>query len=79
MSRGMDSPCYTTIFRRMQKLDVDIAGNIITVRDRSNNLVMIARRHGPRQHNRGEWIRKKWKVCGHVPLLARHEDHNHSC
>ena len=19
------------------------------------------------------------KVCGHVPLLARHEDHNHSC
>ncbi len=47
MPRGMDSLCYTTIFRRMQKLDVDIAEHIITVRDKSNNLVMIARCHGP--------------------------------
>ncbi len=62
MLRGMDSPCYTTIFRRMQKLDVDIAEHIITVRDKSNNLVMIADATGLKQHNRGEWIRKKWKV-----------------
>ncbi len=60
--KGTDSPCYTTIFRRMQKLDVDIAENIITVRDKTRNLVMIADATGLKQHNRGEWIRKKWKV-----------------
>ena len=62
MLKGADSPCYTTAFRRMQKLDVDIAGNMITVRDRPGNLVMIADATGLKQHNRGEWIRKKWKV-----------------
>ncbi len=62
MLKGADSPCYTTIFRRMQKLDVDIAENIITVRDKTCNLVMIADATGLKQHNRGEWIRKKWKV-----------------
>ncbi len=62
MLKGADSPCYTTIFRRIQKLDVDIAENIITVRDKSRNLVMIADATGLKQHNRGEWICKKWKV-----------------
>ncbi len=59
MLKGADSPCYTTIFRRIQKLDVDIAENIITVRDKSCNLVMIADATGLKQHNRGEWICKK--------------------
>ncbi len=61
-AKGADSPCYTTIFRRIQKLDVDIAENIITVRDKSRNLVMIADAAGLKQHNRGEWICKKWKT-----------------
>ncbi len=46
----------------MQKLDIDIAENIITVRDKTRNLVMIADATGLKQHNWGEWIRKKWKV-----------------
>ncbi len=32
------------------------------MRDKSRNLVMIADATGLRQHNRGEWIRRKWKV-----------------
>ncbi len=62
MLKGADSPCYTTIFRRIQKLDVDIAENIITVCNKTCNLVMISDATGLKQHNRGEWIRKKWKV-----------------
>ncbi len=62
MLKGADSPCYATIFRRIQKLDVDIAEHVITVRDKPRNLVMIADATGLKQHNRGEWICKKWKV-----------------
>jgi len=58
---GHNAPAYNMLHRRMQKLDVKINNGRITVHDKSLRLTLIADSTGLKQHNRGEWIRHKWK------------------
>ena len=56
-------PHYTTIFRRIQSLDVRKSGRIVTVAGSRGVAVRFAvDSTGLKQHNRGEWIRQKWQV-----------------
>ena len=58
-----DAPCYTTIYRRFQSLEVKRNGNVFTITGGRTVLVRLAvDSTGLKQHNRGEWIRHKWKV-----------------
>ena len=58
-----DAPCYTTIFRRLQSLDVKREGNVFTVTGNgAMPVTLVVNSTGLKQHNRGEWIRQKWKV-----------------
>ena len=56
-------PHYTTIYRRIQSLDVQRNGGIITVTGSKGVTIRFAvDSTGLKQHNRGEWIRQKWQV-----------------
>ena len=58
-----DAPCYTTIYRRLQALKVKRNGSVFTVTGGGTVPVRLAvDSTGLKQHNRGEWIRHKWKV-----------------
>ena len=58
-----NTPCYTTIYRRFQALEVKRNGNAFTVTGGGTVPVRLAvDSTGLKQHNRGEWIRHKWKV-----------------
>ena len=58
-----DTPCYTTIYRRFQALEVKRNGSVFTVTGGGTAPVRLAvDSTGLKQHNRGEWIRHKWKV-----------------
>ena len=58
-----DTPCYTTIYRRFQALEVKRNGRVFTVTGGGTVPVRLAAGStGLKQHNRGEWIRHKWKV-----------------
>ena len=60
---GWDAPCYTTIYRRFQSLEVKRNGNVFTITGGGTVLIRLAvDSTGLKQHNRGEWIRHKWKV-----------------
>ena len=60
---GEKVPHYTTIFRRIQSLDVQRNGRIITVAGSKGAAIRFAvDSTGLKQHNRGEWIRQKWQV-----------------
>ena len=60
---GEKVPHYTTIFRRIQSLDVRRSGRIVTVAGSRGVAVLFAvDSTGLKQHNRGEWIRQKWQV-----------------
>ena len=62
MLDGHDSPAYNTIYRRIQKIDVKIDNNIVTIHDKSKRMTLIADATGLKLHNRGEWLREQWKV-----------------
>ncbi len=62
MLKGHASPAYNTIHRRIQKLDVKIDNNIVTIHDKSKRMTLIADATGLKLHNRGEWLREQWKV-----------------
>ena len=66
-----DSPCYTTIYRRFQALDVKRHDGMFTVTGGGTAPVRLAvDSTGLKQHSRGEWIRHKWKIRrGYVRLL----------
>ena len=58
-----DLPCYTTIYRRFQALDVKRHDGVFTVTGGGTVPVRLAvDSTGLKQHNRGEWIRHKWKI-----------------
>ena len=62
MQQGHKMPHYTVLWRRASSLDVDIDGDTTTVIDPDRSITMVADSTGLKQCNRGEWIRKKWKV-----------------
>lgn len=55
----MSSADYTTLFRRMKSLDIDITD---TVPSSSKNRIVAVDSTGIKVSSRGEWIRHKWKV-----------------
>jgi len=56
---GLQAPDYSTIDRRVNRLQVDLDGSLI----KSNDPVSIAvDSSGVKVHNGGDWIRKVWKV-----------------
>ena len=58
-----DTPCYTTIYRRFQALEAKRNGSMFTVTGGGTVLIRLAvDSTGLKQHNRGGWIRHKWKV-----------------
>lgn len=62
MLEGHDSPHYSILCRRINRLDVDIDGGLVRVSDRGTPMTLLADSSGLKQCNRGEWIRQKWKV-----------------
>ena len=62
MLEGHNTPCYTTIFRRIKELDIDASPDgMATVRDRRKKIMLIVDSTGLKQSNRGEWLDSKWK------------------
>ena len=60
---SLSPPRYTTIYRRFQALKVTRSGSVFTVTGGVAVSIRIAADStGLRQHDRGEWIRRKWKI-----------------
>jgi transposase len=55
---GLKAPDYTTIWWRVAKMDIDIARNVELDKD----VTIAVDSTGIKVSNRGEWIRKVWKV-----------------
>ncbi len=62
MLGGHGAPHYSVLARRMARLDVDIGGGVVRVSGGGQPMTLLADATGLKQCNRGEWIRKKWKV-----------------
>ena len=62
MTDGNYAPDYTTLYRRIAKLDIDINNDMVTIRNKTNAVTMIMDATGLKQHNRGEWMRQKWQI-----------------
>ena len=58
-----DAPHHTTIYGRFQMREITRNGSVFTVTGGGTIPVCLAvDSTGLKQHNRGEWIRQKWKV-----------------
>lgn len=60
-----NTPAYSQLYKRISGLDADIRrdpGGVVTVSDRKGSRVLALDASGLKQHNRGEWMRAKWKV-----------------
>jgi len=55
---GLKAPDYTTIWWRVAKMKVDVASSVELDKD----VTIAVDSSGIKVSNRGEWIRKKWKV-----------------
>jgi hypothetical protein len=55
---GLKAPDYTTIWWRVDKMKVDVASSVELDKD----VTIAVDSSGIKVSNRGEWIRKKWKV-----------------
>ena len=56
-------PCYTTVYRRFQALEIKRNGGVFAVTDDGTIPVRLAvDSTGLRQHNRRKWIRHKQKI-----------------
>jgi hypothetical protein len=55
---GLKAPDYTTIWWRVAKMKVDVASSVALDKD----VTIAVDSSGIKVSNRGEWIRKKWKV-----------------
>src|SRR3989304_770918 len=55
---GLKAPDYTTIWWRVAKMKVDVASSVELDKD----VIIAVDSSGIKVSNRGEWIRKKWKV-----------------
>ena len=57
----MNAPRHAQICRRINALKVDIRDGVATVYNGARAVRLAADASGLQQHNRGEWIRKKWR------------------
>ena len=65
----MNAPRHAQICRRINALKVDIRDGMATVYNGARAVRLAADASGLQQHNRGEWIRKKWRYrCGFVKI-----------
>jgi hypothetical protein len=55
---GLKAPDYTTIWRRIAKMKVDLASSV----DLDKDVTIAIDSSGIKVSNRGEWMHKKWKV-----------------
>lgn len=66
MTNSQYAPDYTTIFRRTNRIKVTENENMIIARNPGTKKmpasVFVMDSTGLKQHNRGEWIRQKWKI-----------------
>ena len=71
------TPTFSQLRKRIGNLDMDTdQGGMITVSDRKRSRILAADATGLKQHNRGEWMGKKWKVKrGFVKLHVPTNDH----
>ena len=57
------TPSFSQLRKRMGRLDVSTyQGGMITVSDPKHSKILAADATGLKQHNRGEWMGKKWRV-----------------
>ncbi len=59
-----NAPAYSQLYKRINRLDADISrdsGGVVTVSDRKRRRILALDASGLKQHNRGEWMRAKWK------------------
>ncbi len=64
MLRRYNTPVFSQMYKRINKLDTDILrgpNGLVMVSDRERSRVLALDTSGLKQHNRGEWIRAKWK------------------
>lgn len=60
-----NTPAYSQMYKRIMKLDADInrdSDGVVTVSDKKRSRVLALDASGLKQHNRGEWMRAKWRV-----------------
>ena len=60
-----NTPSFSQLYKRIGRLDADINGDsngVVTVSDKKNRRMLALDASGLKQHNRGEWMRAKWKV-----------------
>ena len=65
MVGGSNTPAYSQLYKRINRLDADIRRNpdgMVTVSDRKGSRMLALDASGLKQHNRGEWMRAKWRV-----------------
>ena len=57
------TPSFSQLYKRINRLDVDTdQTGVVTVSDRKHSKILAADATGLKRHNRGEWMRAKWKV-----------------
>ena len=57
------TPSFSQLRKRMERLDVSTyRSGVITVSDPKHSRILAADMTGLKQHNRGEWMGKKWRV-----------------
>ena len=64
MAGRSNTPAYSQLYKRITGLDADISrdsGCVVTVSDRKSRRILALDASGLKQHNRGEWMRAKWK------------------
>ncbi len=60
-----NTPVFSQLYKRISKLGADInrdPGGVVTVSDKKRSRILALDASGLKQHNRGEWMRAKWKV-----------------
>ena len=65
MIGASNTPVFSQLYKRISRLDADISrdpGGVVTVSDKRGSRILALDASGLKQHNRGEWMRAKWRV-----------------
>ena len=60
-----NTPVFSQLYKRISRLDADInrdPSGVVTVSDKKRSRILALDASGLKQHNRGEWMRAKWRV-----------------